>query len=295
MKMSIKVIAIIGICVLIGGMSFVLIQFFPGGDNGIESPPVNAAVNVAFADTDPDRLEIGGNITITRAVNESDITHYVLYWGSNSSTKWGPAIVEINKTGSDINYTIAQNTSLSVTHFLVFTKNAAGEMATGVNVSIADDATPTERLINGGFESGDGVGWVQTAGSWDIIMYYTETGMEVHSGSWGSWLGGDTSYTDSHYQQVTISPNATVVTLSYYYYIETAESSGAWDYLDVYINSSLLAWYSNQDDTGSSWVYASFDLSAYNGTTINLTFVSDNDSTDVTSFFIDDVSLAAND
>jgi len=86
-----------------------------------------------------------------------------------------------------------------------------------------------------------------------------------------------------------------VVTLSYYYFIETAESSGAWDYLDLYINTSLLTYYSNQDDTASSWVLESLNLSAYIGKTINLTFVSDIDSTDITSFFIDDVSLMADD
>ena len=295
MQKSIKIIAVVGICILIVGMSFMLIQFFPGGSNGVESPPVNPAVNLSFTDTDLDVLEIGGNVVITRAVNESDITHYILYWGSDASTKWGSAIAEIAKTGSNIIYPITQNTTLFMTYFLVYTKNTAGEMATGVNCSISDNATPTERLINGNFESGNGVGWVQTAGSYDIIMEDTEPGMEVHTGSWGSWLGGATDYIDSHYQQVTISPNATVVTLSYYYFIETAESSGAWDYLNVYINTSLLTFYSNQDDTASSWYYASFDLSAYNGTTINLLFTSDNDHDYITSFFIDEVSLKAND
>ena len=293
MQKSIKVIAVIGICILIAGMSFVLIQVFR-----VKSPPVNPAVNVSFTDTDLDRLEIGGNVVIIHAVDESDITHYVLYWGSTASTKWGSAIAEIAKTGSDIIYPIAQNTALSVntTHFLVYTKNAVGEMATGVNCSISDNATPTERLINGDFESGNGVGWVQTDGFYDIITNDSETYMEIHSGSWGSWFGGETEYTDEHYQQVTISPNATVVTLSYYYCIETEEDDDdEYDFLDIYINSTLLTYYSNLDETGSSWYYATFDLAAYNGTTINLYFCSDNDDVYITSFYIDDVSLKAND
>ncbi len=294
MQKSLKVIIVVGICILIGGMGFVLI--YMGGDNGIESPPVNPAVDVTFTDTDPDRLEIGGNITITRAVNESDITHYVLYWGSGPSTKSGPAISEIAKTGSDLTYPISQDTPLSATHFLVYAKNNDGEMATGVNVSISDDATPTERLQNRGFESGMGVGWVQIDGSWDIIYNTSDPGCEVHTGIWSAWHGGDTSYTDCHYQEVTISPNATVVTLSYYYFIKTDESgSTAWDNFAVGVNTTALATYSNLDDTASSWVFASHDLTPYIGTTIRVVFESSNDNSDITSFFIDDVSLLADD
>lgn len=73
-----KSIAFVGICILVVGMSFVLIHLYRDGTGG--NPPINPAVGVSFTDTDPDRLEIGGNITITRAVDESDITHYVLYW-----------------------------------------------------------------------------------------------------------------------------------------------------------------------------------------------------------------------
>ncbi|MFX0098146.1 MAG: hypothetical protein ACFFCS_01095 [Candidatus Hodarchaeota archaeon] len=297
MQKNIKVIVVIGVCILIGGVSFVLIQNYTG-NSGVGSPPVNPAVNVSFTDTDPDVLEIGGDIVITRAVNESDITHYVLYWGSDSSTKSGPAIAEIAKTGSDIIYPVAQNTSISgsTPHFLVYTKNDDGEMATGVNDSISDYITPTERLVNGGFESGVGIGWIQTDGSYNITMHSTEVNMEVRTGSWGAWHGGVTDYTDSHYQQVSISPNATVATFSYYYLIETTESGGLpYDYLDLYVNGNFFLSYSNLDDTASSWYYASIDLSSYIGQTILITFMSSNDNSDNTNFFIDDVSLLADD
>jgi hypothetical protein len=295
-----KIAVIIIVVILIAGLGFILIQHFmdgSGGPNDIKNPPVNPAVNITFIDTDPDVLEIGGTINITRAINESDITHYVLYWGSGPSTKSGPAIAELNKTGANLNYSISQNRSISVsrTHFLVFSKNEVGEMATGVNVSISDYTLPTERLQNGGFESGYGVGWNQTEGSYDIIAHSSEGG-QIRTGSWSAWHGGDTSYTDTQYQQVTISPNATVVTFRYYYYIYTQESSGiAYDLLYVRISGNLLATYSNLDDTASSWVLVNFDLSSYIGQTITISFSSSNDISDVTNFFIDDVSLLVND
>ena len=66
--------------------------------------------------------------------------HYVLYWDSDSTTKLDSAITEIAKTGSNLTYTISANTSIpsGATHFLVFTKNDYGEMATGVSVEIDD-------------------------------------------------------------------------------------------------------------------------------------------------------------
>ncbi len=299
MKKSIKLIGIIAICILIGGIGFILIQQFTGGNDGIESPPVNLAANISFTDNDPDNLEIGGTVTITRAVSESDISHYVLYWGSDPSTKSGGAIIELAKTGSDINYTIGQNTSISVniTHFLVYTKNDYGENATAVSVLIEDLSIPTERLRNGNFESGNVV-WVQTAGSYEIV---TDEG-ETYSGSWSAWLGGDTNYTDALYQEVTISVNATEATLSFWRLIESEDISGTpEDLCNVTIRDQsgvlleILVTYSNLDDVGSNWYITYFDLSSYIGQTIRLCFESSNDSSGLTNFLFDDVSLVAND
>jgi len=111
-------------------------------DSGL---PVNAAQSVAFTDTDTDADELGGTVTITKATDESDVTHYVLYWGSNTTTKnSGTPITTAAVTGSDVTYAITANTAIpgGATHLLVYSKNAVGEMATGVNVAIVDKAVP---------------------------------------------------------------------------------------------------------------------------------------------------------
>ncbi|MGK5091252.1 DUF1566 domain-containing protein [Deltaproteobacteria bacterium TL4] len=96
------------------------------------------AARVAFTDTDPDTGEIGGVVTITKAGNESEVTHYVLYWGSNATTKLSgyEALSSIAKTGSDLTYSFNENTSIpsGVNYLLVFTRNDAGEMTTGVSI-----------------------------------------------------------------------------------------------------------------------------------------------------------------
>lgn len=180
---------------------------------------------------------------------------------------------------------------------MVYTKNDVGEMATGVNVSISDLSSPTERLQNGDFESGNVV-WVQTLGSYDVI---TTTGQK-YSGSWSAWLGGDVSYDDALYQEVTISVNATVATLRFYRQIGTTETGGTpYDFLFVRIRDPInnlletLVTYSNLDDTASSWYFTTFDLASYIGQTIRICFESSNDVSNHTNFFIDDVSLLAND
>eukprot|EP00755_Sulcionema_specki_P039317 Sspe_Gene.112606::Locus_95675_Transcript_2_2_Confidence_0.667_Length_615::g.112606::m.112606 len=43
--------------------------------------PRHHAQGIMFVDKDPAFQQYGGTVTIIRAIDESDITHYVLYWG----------------------------------------------------------------------------------------------------------------------------------------------------------------------------------------------------------------------
>ena len=103
--------------------------------------PTNPAISISFADSDLDNGELGGEVNITKAADESDITHYVLYFGSDSTTKNGSAIAEIGKTGSDLTHTLSQNTvpESGSTHLLVFTKNNNCENNIPVNALLLDN------------------------------------------------------------------------------------------------------------------------------------------------------------
>ncbi|MBF0239807.1 MAG: fibronectin type III domain-containing protein, partial [SAR324 cluster bacterium] len=104
--------------------------------------PSVAASSITFTDTDQDTGQIAGTVAITKASDESNITHYVLYWGSSSSAKLSgqSAVASLSTTGSNLSYTIASDTSIpsGATHWIVFTKNATGEMSTGTSVAITD-------------------------------------------------------------------------------------------------------------------------------------------------------------
>jgi hypothetical protein len=162
-------------------------QFVAIGDLGV---PVNAAASVAFTDTDLDGSQLGGTVTITNAANEADLTHYVLYWGSNSTTKQsGTKIAEIAKTGANITFDFVTNTTIptgpAATHLLVFTKNAGGEMASGVSVAITDLGVPVNAAVSVAFTDTD-VDGGQVGGSVTITKAGNETDISHYVLYWGS-------------------------------------------------------------------------------------------------------------
>ncbi len=53
----------------------------------VDTVPTHAAAGISFTDIDAGGGEIAGDIVITKAEDESDIADYVLYWGSNATTK----------------------------------------------------------------------------------------------------------------------------------------------------------------------------------------------------------------
>ncbi|HEY0738489.1 MAG TPA: S8 family serine peptidase [Herpetosiphonaceae bacterium] len=147
----------------------------------------------------------------------------------------------------------------------------------------------TEKIVNGGFESGTSP-WVQSStGGYQLI----DT-TRPHAGSYSAYLADYNNGTDSIYQTVTIPSNGT---LSYWWYMTTTESgSTAYDYLRVRLyNSSgtlvttLRSW-SNASGAGT-WRQDSISLSAYAGQTLRVQFTGTNDSSLPSAFFVDDVSV----
>ena len=124
------------------------------------SVPKNAATVVEFTDIDTNQGLIGGDVKITKASSEADVVEYVLYWGTDATTKQSDTpIAKVIVTGSDLTYTIANDTAIPSrppaagttaarpsSYLLVFTSNNAGDMATGVSVAI-NDQTPAAGIV----------------------------------------------------------------------------------------------------------------------------------------------------
>lgn len=157
--------------------------------------------------------------------------------------------------------------------------------------------TPTggSNLIqNGGFE---------TSGSWTYSgsPNPVRTTTRPHSGSYSLRVGATSGQQGDSiaYQMVSIPSTSTSVSLSFYYWATTNDSSSyAWQEADV-INSSgqVVQQLFKQTANNNAWVQATFDLSSYAGQTIGIRFL-DHENSNGQSYYgymyVDDVTLNAN-
>ncbi|MFJ5551155.1 M4 family metallopeptidase [Streptomyces sp. NPDC093225] len=149
--------------------------------------------------------------------------------------------------------------------------------------------TGTNLLANPGFESG-ATTWSASSG-----VITNDTGASPHGGSYYAWLDGyGSAHTDTLSQSVTIPSTATAPKLSFWLAIDTKETgTTAYDTLKAQVVSgtttTTLATYSNV--TPSGYVQRTLDLSAFKGKTVTIKFTGAEDSSQATSFLIDDTSV----
>jgi hypothetical protein len=158
--------------------------------------------------------------------------------------------------------------------------------------------TPTELLVNGGFENGlPGTPWVATnsLNRNDPLIYKNLP----HTGIWGGWLGNVLNYTDMLAQAVNVPANTTTLTLTFWRQVRSAEPSGIGN------DRMVVALGSPQGQAiGAPFVVTSavarniwvketvtFNLVGYTGTAATLSFTGFNDGANISSFFIDDISF----
>ncbi|MET9962248.1 M1 family aminopeptidase [Streptomyces sp. NPDC006326] len=152
----------------------------------------------------------------------------------------------------------------------------------------ADACTPAQVVSNGGLESGTSP-WSQSSTS----VITNRAGQSAHGGTYFAWLNGvGRTHTDTLSQSVTLPSGCSAATLSFWLHVDTAEttSSTKYDKLTAKIGSTTLATYSNLDKN-IGYVQKSFDVSAFAGQTVTLSFTGTEDSSLQTSFVVDDVAL----
>jgi Zn-dependent metalloprotease len=155
-----------------------------------------------------------------------------------------------------------------------------------------------ELIVNGGFEGTSG--WKEVNSSHTSII----DPQLPHTGAQSAWLGGTDQESVQYIRQdVTLPANATSVKLSYYRLLHS-ETSGLGGLIarDATFTVLLADTNGNQiakietllssqgDDT---WRQAQFDLSRYAGRTVRIVFSAANPRGNVSSLFIDDVSMTA--
>ncbi len=150
----------------------------------------------------------------------------------------------------------------------------------------------SEKVSNGGFESGSLSPWTQSSGSYSVL----DTSAP-HTGSYNTWFAGYNNANDTLYQNVTIPSTASSASLTYWWKQTTQEACcTAYDfmYVQVYNTSgTLLGTLQTISNASTSGTYtkSTYSLLAYKGQTVRLQFRATNDSSLPTNFFVDDVSL----
>lgn len=208
-------------------------------------------------------------------------------------------------TGSDGMYRLA-NLAASGSTYTV-TVNATGYSFTAQSVSVTAGADvfavfkaapppPPSSLQNGGFESGDFTSWVTGGGAPSPVV----TSAQVHTGFYSAQLGqsaGSEPTGDSYvYQtiQVSIPSGSSKATLTYWYWPYTTDTVN-FDWQECQIRSSngaTLAQVMKVASNARSWQQMTYDLTSYNGQTIQVYFNDHEDGAgDLTYMYLDDVSV----
>ena len=215
---------------------------------------------------------------------------YNVYRGATSASK------ALYRSNLDTPTFVDSGLTASTTYYYQVTAvNKSVESAKSTEASATTAAgTSRQILLNPGFENGaNATPWVASNGVIDGSRRPA-----AHSGAWKAWLNGyGSTRTDTLYQQVAIPATVTSATLSFWLYIDSAEtSSAARDTLAVQIRSSTgtvlatLATYSNANKS-SAYAQKSFNLAAYKGKTIRVYLVGVENSSLATSFLVDDFAL----
>jgi subtilase family serine protease len=213
-------------------------------------------------------------VTAAFGTNPATSTSVLTFTASATATT-GAATVTVTGTSG----TLSHSTTISLT-----------VSATG--------GTPTNVIVNGGFETGTTTAppWTLTAG-----VLNTSASEPPHAGTKDAWLDGyGTTHTDTATQTVTIPATATTATLTFFLHIDTAETTTttAFDTLTVQVLNSAgtvlqtLGTFSNLNKAAGYTQHSlPITITSIKGQSVQIKFTGKEDASLQTSFVIDDVAL----
>jgi xanthomonalisin len=243
----------------------------------------------------------GGGGTTTPTANFTDTTSGLTATFTDASSDVGGTINAYAWTFGDggtstvksPTHTYTAAGTYTVTETVKDTGGASATKSASVTVAAAGGGA-TNVVTNGGFET-SAAPWTLSSGVY--CTNATCSGETAHSGTGFAWLDGyGATHTDTASQSITIPAGKTSATLTFYLHIDTAETTktAANDKLTVAVTSgsttTTLGTFSNLN-AATGYVLQTFNLSAFIGKTVTLTFTGTENSSKQTSFVLDDVAV----
>ena len=178
--------------------------------------------------------------------------------------------------------------------FHVVVSNTSGSATSTAATLTVTSSVVTNLIVNGGFEGGT-TGWNVSSG----VIGQWSGGAAAYAGTWSAWLcgpGTPAGSTSTLWQSVTLPATLTQATLAFYLHVNGTPNTQDGSSLRVRVRSAAgsatLAGYSNAL-AASGYKVKGFDLSAYKGQTVTLSFTGfpPRLSGSRTSYALDNVSL----
>jgi len=239
----------------------------------------------------------------TPTANFSDTTSGLTATFTDSSTDSGGTIGTYAWTFGDgstsavasPSHTYAAAGTYSVTETVTDSVDGKTSSKTA-SVTVSSGGTPTQLLVNTGFETGKATPWTLSSG---VLCTSASCGSSEspHAGTWFAWLDGyGTSHTDTASQSVAIPSGKTTATLQYYLHIDSTKKTAVDTFTVQVLNSSgtVLGTVGSFTSLNTNTGYAveTANLSAYIGQTVTIKFTGkETSSSGNTDFTLDDVTL----
>ncbi|MFQ5593201.1 MAG: hypothetical protein ACE5HA_03545 [Anaerolineae bacterium] len=165
---------------------------------------------------------------------------------------------------------------------------------TGPPPTLAPTATPTlpgvacdNILPHGDFEAGLLPPWGMAGGTQIITPH-------AHSGAYSARLGGADNTVDELFAGLDLPPDAASITLSFWWYVESADPDPDADRMIVVIGEEgheVVVETLTNSSPRDTWLQSTIDLGGKAGQFVGVTFHAETNAANPTSFYLDDVEV----